>query len=84
MSNALIENMKEEPEWWVKHLMANRDWLLVRLRQLVEAAKEEDWETITALIPVVDKGLSGFESEQRKYNEGTGSRGTYCGGKRYG
>ena len=81
--NALIENIEKEPEWWVKHLMHTREWLIVRLGQIMEAADEENWEHIQEVLPVLKSGLKGYKDEQHMYNEGRGYRATSTGGKRF-
>jgi len=83
MEEKLVDKMMKEPEWWVKSLMANRNWLLIRLRQVVEAIDNEDWERLKDLRPVIDGGLKGYEDFQTKYNTCNGFKGTAAEGVTY-
>tara|TARA_Y100001963_G_C6484034_1_gene310285 strand:+ start:285 stop:578 length:294 start_codon:yes stop_codon:yes gene_type:complete len=83
MEENLVDGMMKEPEWWVKSLMASRNWLLIRLRQVVEAIDNEDWERLKDLRPVIDGGLKGYEDFQTSYNTCNGFKGTSAEGVTY-
>jgi len=79
----LVDKMMIESEWWVKSLMANRNWLLIRLRQVADAIANEDWELLKKMQPVIDGGLKGYEDFQTKYNTSCGFSGTSASGVTY-